>query len=265
MHTLIFHLPVVKTFPFHITHPNLPPPNSENLPTSHTSRAQHFLSPHCSFIALSRKQRAIPLTNQFCVCLKPTGPENLLYLPQSLSPSVFPNENHNGHCLPDDPAWKVLEHITYFVNLKIKGPLYLRLHSPLGSACPSPIHQELIPYFNSCHWWKAFIIIPHTNSGVRPHKSSALEFLLSCGIFHIFSVILGLPDVLLFYFNLNSSQGNADPFEVTACLGFGNCWGSCAGVAAAQFSPKPRGARLHHRKQNLSLKISADFSNKQRL
>lgn len=121
-------------------HPNLSPPSSENLPTSHIPHFQHFLSPNCSLIALSRKQKDIPLTNQFCVCLKPTRPGNLLYLPQSLSPSAFPNENHHGHCLPDDPAWRALEYITYFVNLKIKGPLYLGLHSPVGSACPSPIH-----------------------------------------------------------------------------------------------------------------------------
>lgn len=125
MYTLIFHLLTVKTFPFH---------------TPHTSRAQHFLSPTCRFIALSRKQKDIPLTNQFCVCLKPTRAVNLLYLSESLSPSVFPNENHNSHCLPGDLARKVLGYITYFANLKIKGPLYLRLHSPVGSAYPSPIH-----------------------------------------------------------------------------------------------------------------------------
>lgn len=103
-------------------HPNVSPSSSENLPISHIPHF-HFLCPSCSFIALSRKQKEIPLTNRFCVCLKPTRPVNFLYLPQSLSHSAFPNENHNGHCLPDDPARNILEYITYSVNLKIKGIL----------------------------------------------------------------------------------------------------------------------------------------------
>lgn len=67
-------------------HPNVSPSSSKNLPISHVPHF-HFLCPSCSFIALSRKQKEIPLTNRFCVCLKPTRQwisfiSLSLYLPQ---------------------------------------------------------------------------------------------------------------------------------------------------------------------------------------